>query len=95
MAQLDIFGDFGIHNSFPKIGLNKIMNGEFVYLPNFFSKVESNFYLKALSEKVLWKQESMNMYGKNIAIPRLTAWYGDNDKPYSFFWNYAKSYSLE
>jgi alkylated DNA repair dioxygenase AlkB len=33
---------------------------------------------------VLWKQESMNMYGKNIDFPRLTAWYGDNDKPYSF-----------
>jgi alkylated DNA repair dioxygenase AlkB len=26
----------------------------------------------------------MNMYGKKVAFPRLTAWYGDNDKPYSF-----------
>ena len=26
----------------------------------------------------------MNMYGKKINFPRLTAWYGDNDKPYSF-----------
>jgi alkylated DNA repair dioxygenase AlkB len=26
----------------------------------------------------------MNMYGKQINFPRLTAWYGDNDKPYSF-----------
>ena len=24
------------------------------------------------------------MYGKKINFPRLTAWYGDNDKPYSF-----------
>jgi alkylated DNA repair dioxygenase AlkB len=24
------------------------------------------------------------MYGKRINFPRLTAWYGDNDKPYSF-----------
>lgn len=24
------------------------------------------------------------MYGKYVKFPRLTAWYGDNDKPYSF-----------
>jgi alkylated DNA repair dioxygenase AlkB len=24
------------------------------------------------------------MYGKKIDFPRLTAWYGNNDKPYSF-----------
>lgn len=84
MAQLDIFGGNEIDNSFPKVGLNKITNGEFIYLPHFFSKSESDFFLKALSEKVLWKQESMNMYGKKIDFPRLTAWYGNNDKPYSF-----------
>ena len=84
MAQLDLFGGNEIDNSFPKIGLNKITNGEFIYLPHFFSKSESDFFLKALCEEVLWKQESMNMYGKTIDFPRLTAWYGDNDKPYSF-----------
>lgn len=84
MAQLDIFGSMESENSFPKTGLNKIQDDEFIYLPNFFSKTESDFYLKALSEKVLWKQESMNMYGKNIAFPRLTAWYGNNEKPYFF-----------
>ena len=84
MAQLDIFGDNEIYNSFPKIGLNKITNGEFIYLPHFFSKSESDFFLKSLSEKVLWKQESMNMYGKKVDFPRLTAWYGNIDKPYSF-----------
>ena len=84
MAQLDMFGGNGNDDIFPKTGLNKITNGEFIYLPHFFSKSESDFYLKALTEKVLWKQESMNIYGKNIDFPRLTAWYGDNDKPYSF-----------
>jgi alkylated DNA repair dioxygenase AlkB len=41
-------------------------------------------YLKALKSNIEWKQESMNMYGKQVNFPRLTAWYGDNDKPYSF-----------
>lgn len=43
MAQLDMFGGNGNDNTFPKTGLNKITNGEFIYLPNFFSKFEMIF----------------------------------------------------
>ena len=31
-----------------------------------------------------WKQESMNMYGRKVEFPRLIAWYGDDEMPYSF-----------
>lgn len=62
----------------------KIRNGEYIYIPNFFSKEESDFLFETLQNSISWKQEKMNMYGKEILFPRLTAWYGDNDKPYSF-----------
>lgn len=65
-------------------GLNQIENGEFLFYPNFFSKQQSDLFLQTLKENIEWKQESMNMYGKQVDFPRLTAWYGDNDKPYSF-----------
>lgn len=84
MRQLDIFGSENETNFFPKTGLNIIRNGEFFYFPNFFSKAESDLFLQNLKENIDWKQESMNMYGKQANFPRLTAWYGDNDKPYSF-----------
>jgi len=85
MSQVDIFGNIIPQSSQDtQIGLNRIKNGEYIYLPNFFSKVESDYLLKNLRANILWKQESMNMYGKRIDFPRLTAWYGDNDKPYSF-----------
>lgn len=84
MGQLDIFGSENQTNLFPKQGLNTIRNGEFIYLPNFFTKQESDFLFNSLKNNVLWKQESMNMYGKRVDFPRLTSWYGDNDKPYSF-----------
>jgi len=64
--------------------IKKIRNGEYLYIPNFFTKEDSDNYLKSLKNEIAWKQESMNMYGKNVNFPRLTAWYGDNDKPYSF-----------
>lgn len=81
MNQLDIFGDTQ-HSTHD--GLNAINNGEYIFHPNFFSKAESDSYLSILQNTISWKQESMNMYGKTIAFPRLTAWYGNNDKPYSF-----------
>jgi alkylated DNA repair dioxygenase AlkB len=49
-----------------------------------FSKSESDLLLQKLRTDIEWEQESMNMYGKQVNFPRLTAWYGDNDKPYSF-----------
>jgi len=64
--------------------LNKIKNGEYLFYPNFFSKSESDLFLQKLKDDIEWKRESMNMYGKQVDFPRLTAWYGDNDKPYSF-----------
>jgi alkylated DNA repair dioxygenase AlkB len=86
MNQLDIFGNPipPKSGSNPKEGLTVIENGEYIFYPNFFPKSESDILLKGLRNNIVWKQESMNMYGKKIDFPRLTAWYGNNDKPYSF-----------
>ncbi len=86
MSQIDIFGNPipQKSGSNPKEGLTIIENGEFIFNPNFFSKAESDLLFKNLRSNIIWKQESMNMYGKKIDFPRLTAWYGNNDKPYSF-----------
>jgi|TARA_B110000211_G_scaffold48848_1_gene53085 alkylated DNA repair dioxygenase AlkB len=79
MKQLDLF------NSEKKsVELVEIQDGEYIYIPDFYSGNKANVYLKALMEKIEWKQESMNMYGKQILFPRLTSWYGESDKPYSF-----------
>lgn len=62
----------------------KINDGEYIYVPNFYKKELANKYLARLLSDIHWKQESMKMYGKEIPFPRLTAWYGDQDKSYSF-----------
>lgn len=79
MDQLDMF------SSPPEYGETiKITNGEYVYMPNFFDRQTSNEYLSAFIKNINWKQEEMNMYGKQVMFPRLTSWYGDSDKPYTF-----------
>ncbi len=82
IEQFDMFGDTNLDSS--KNNHHIIKNGEYIYIPDFFSKPEGNDLLIKLREKTLWKQESMNLYGKQLPFPRLTAWYGDNDKPYRF-----------
>lgn len=86
MNQVDIFGNIVESKSAPKTktGLTTIENGEYLFYPNFFTKSEGDIFFQKLKSEIEWKQESMNMYGKKINFPRLTAWYGDNDKPYSF-----------
>lgn len=80
MDQLDLFG-----SNKPKDGVPVIIpNGEYVYYPHFFEKLMADVYLQKFVDTIKWKQESMNMYGKQVHFPRLTSWYGDNDKPYSF-----------
>ena len=79
MEQLNLFAHITNDSE-----LFQITNGEYIYIPNFFAKGKSDVYLKSLMEEINWKQESMHIYGKTVDFPRLTAWYGDNDKPYSF-----------
>lgn len=81
MGQLDFFGPPSLHKEGEVI---HIENGQYRFIPNFFEKDESDFFFGELRVNLDWKQESMNMYGKRIDFPRLTAWYGDNDKAYSF-----------
>ncbi len=33
---------------------------------------------------IQWHQDTIKMYGKEHLLPRVSAWYGDNDKPYTY-----------
>lgn len=79
MEQLDLFNSTKL-----KAEKTEIPNGEFLHIRQFFSKSLSDKYFKTLLDAIDWKQEKMNMYGKELLFPRLTAWYGDNEKPYTF-----------
>jgi alkylated DNA repair dioxygenase AlkB len=56
--------------------------GNVVYEPAFFSKIEADNFLLLLQEEISWKQEPIILFGKKIMQPRLTAWTGE--KPYTY-----------
>ncbi|WP_179347684.1 alpha-ketoglutarate-dependent dioxygenase AlkB family protein [Winogradskyella pacifica] len=57
---------------------------------NFFSTKESNRLYASLLKNTIWEQDSMTIYGKQVNLPRLTAWYGDTAKTVSYADNNRK-----
>src|SRR5207248_11693297 len=40
--------------------------------------------LRELRDTTVWRQETLKLYGKNIDVPRLIAWYGDEGTRYIY-----------
>ncbi len=59
-------------------------NGEVLFFPTFFSEKESEQLMTQLINETKWQQDTIKFYGKEINLPRLTSWYGDTDKSYSY-----------
>jgi alkylated DNA repair dioxygenase AlkB len=57
---------------------------EVVLYPAFFSASVADRLLLELRETTAWRQETIKLYGKDIRIPRLTAWYGDEGTSYVY-----------
>ncbi len=64
--------------------VHKIQNGAYQFYPNFFDEKKSRAFFDALKNSIAWRQESMKMFGKMVLFPRLTAWYGDPGKRYTY-----------
>ncbi len=62
----------------------KLPDSEIYYYRNFFNHEEADHYLRIFKTTILWQQDSIKVFGKVHAQPRLTALYGDNDKPYTY-----------
>ena len=64
-----------------KINLEK---GNVIFYPHFFDRQTSDLLLDKLTHQIPWQQDYIKFYGKEIPIPRLTAWYGDEGKSYTY-----------
>jgi len=50
----------------------------------YFPVEEAGRYFNVLHDEVEWKQEEAFLFGKRQPIPRLTAWFGDNQRTYTY-----------
>ncbi|TXI88436.1 MAG: alpha-ketoglutarate-dependent dioxygenase AlkB [Chryseobacterium sp.] len=77
--ELSLFDpqEFDTFNLLPK-------DGEVYYYPQFLSNDEADLLLAQIQNYQEYTQDSINFKGKIQLIPRLQAWYGDPDKPFSY-----------
>ena len=74
----DLFSLEGVPERLPLEG------AEVVFYRSFFSEDESRVFFASLVEDTPWRQEEIVIWGKKVRQPRLTAWYGDSSKSYSY-----------
>jgi alkylated DNA repair dioxygenase AlkB len=59
-------------------------DGLVTYDPYFLDPWVGDELFSTLRSEISWTQEHLRMYGREIAFPRLTAWYGDRGATYSY-----------
>ena len=49
-----------------------------------WTKVEKDLLNEVEFKNIDWHHDKIKMYGKEIYLPRFSAWYGDSDNPYTY-----------
>ncbi|KGJ90231.1 alpha-ketoglutarate-dependent dioxygenase AlkB family protein [Thalassotalea sp. ND16A] len=58
--------------------------GELLYWPGFYPQLLADSYYQRCVNELNWSQEQIKMFGRRVNIPRLQAWYGDEDAYYTY-----------
>lgn len=61
-----------------------IPDGEVIIYQNFFPELKSDRFFQELQNSLNWQQDKIKIFGKEVDLPRLTAWYGDEGKSYKY-----------
>lgn len=72
-------------NLFPKDKITfDLPDAEIEYYPDFFSETEAHALFHKLLDEIPWQQDNITVFGKTYEQPRLTALFGNEEKPYSY-----------
>jgi alkylated DNA repair dioxygenase AlkB len=67
-----------------KITKLNIIKGQAILYPEFFSRQDADRYFGLLLEQVNWQKEQLFLYGRQIDVPRMIAWHGDEEVNYRY-----------
>lgn len=74
---------FGSHYDNTPIQLD-MPDADLKYYPHFIPPLETSAIMRSLQESLKWRQEQITIYGKTFDVPRLQAWYGDEQAGYQY-----------
>ncbi len=59
-------------------------DGEVAICPQFIEEAQANNLLRQLTATLDWQQETLRIYGRQVVVPRLVAWYGSANARYTY-----------
>ena len=59
-------------------------DGELHWYPHYCESARADSWLQRLMAETPWRQDSIRMHGKILAVPRLQAWYGVPEARYGY-----------
>ena len=62
----------------------RLAGADVVYDANAFAPPRADALLAALSREIPWEQHRLNLFGREVASPRLSCWIGDPDAAYTY-----------
>lgn len=62
----------------------ELKDASLMYFPHAFSAGEADALLEYCLLRLPWRQDSLTIAGKRVAIPRLQNWFGDPEAHYSY-----------
>jgi len=62
-------------------------DADLLFWPQFFSNDDAQRWFADLTANVQWEAKRIMMYGREVAVPRLSAWYADPSKDYTYSGN--------
>lgn len=68
----------------PRKEVYTLQDADLLLIENFFSKEESDILYEKLLKNINWMETKITVYGKEHNTPRLTAWYGDAGRDYTY-----------
>lgn len=70
----------------PAVGGQRLplIDGELLWFPRFLASMTAERLFRRLSRELNWRQEHLHLFGRRVAQPRLSVWYGDADARYRY-----------
>jgi alkylated DNA repair dioxygenase AlkB len=62
----------------------ELPDGDLRWSPRFLSRSRANAFFEGLMAVVDWEQHEIRIGGRTVALPRLSAWYGDPGATYRY-----------
>ena len=61
-----------------------VPDGEILFDLYYLSETEADKYLRILQNDMQWEQHQITIFGRQLPVPRLSAWHGDPDARYTY-----------